>query len=128
MFAFSQPDITATDEIQDLVKAAFAFPHWTTSVYDLDYVGDLHFVTFNNTLTGISAEISQEVNTLGEHNTGNSHYIIANSLNGWSNAVATLGESETELGFSGNPAVRCCLLYTSPSPRDLSTSRMPSSA
>ena len=24
--------------------------------------------------------------------------------------------------------VRCCLLYTSPSPRDLSTSRMPSSA
>ena len=106
MFAFSQPDITATDEIQDLVKAAFAFPHWTTSVYDLDYVGDLHFVTFNNTLTGISAEISQEVNTQGEHNSGNGHYIIANSLNGWSNAVATLGESETELGFSGNPAVR----------------------
>ena len=25
-------------------------------------------------------------------------------------------------------AVKCCLLYTSPSPRDLSTSRMPSSA
>ena len=24
--------------------------------------------------------------------------------------------------------VKCCLLYTSPSPRDLSTSRMPSSA
>ena len=24
--------------------------------------------------------------------------------------------------------LRCCLLYTSPSPRDLSTSRMPSSA
>ena len=45
------------------------------------------------------------MNTLGEHNTGNGHYIVANSLNGWSNAVATLGESETELGFSGNPAV-----------------------
>ena len=28
--------------------------------------------------------------------------------------------------FPGNPVV--CLLYTSPSPRDLSTSRMPSSA
>ena len=26
------------------------------------------------------------------------------------------------------PALKCCLLYTSPSPRDLSTSRMPSSA
>ena len=27
-----------------------------------------------------------------------------------------------------NPEVLACLLYTSPSPRDLSTSRMPSSA
>ena len=27
-----------------------------------------------------------------------------------------------------NDAVQACLLYTSPSPRDLSTSRMPSSA
>ena len=33
------------------------------------------------------------------------------------------------LGAGGNPARLCaCLLYTSPSPRDLSTSRMPSSA
>ena len=30
------------------------------------------------------------------------------------------------LGAVGGP--KCCLLYTSPSPRDLSTSRMPSSA
>ena len=30
-------------------------------------------------------------------------------------------------GFSGLPS-KPCLLYTSPSPRDLSTSRMPSSA
>ena len=29
---------------------------------------------------------------------------------------------------SGNTEIRTCLLYTSPSPRDLSTSRMPSSA
>ena len=28
----------------------------------------------------------------------------------------------------GHPRVEACLLYTSPSPRDLSTSRMPSSA
>ena len=31
-------------------------------------------------------------------------------------------------GNSGGPLVNACLLYTSPSPRDLSTSRMPSSA
>ena len=32
------------------------------------------------------------------------------------------------IGFSGLSLVIGCLLYTSPSPRDLSTSRMPSSA
>ena len=32
------------------------------------------------------------------------------------------------LGFSGHHLGIACLLYTSPSPRDLSTSRMPSSA
>ena len=31
-------------------------------------------------------------------------------------------------GGSGISPIYCCLLYTSPSPRDLSTSRMPSSA
>ena len=30
--------------------------------------------------------------------------------------------------YSKNPKDRCCLLYTSPSPRDISGSRMPSSA
>ena len=31
-------------------------------------------------------------------------------------------------GFSADITLNACLLYTSPSPRDLSTSRMPSSA
>ena len=32
------------------------------------------------------------------------------------------------IGHGGDRMVESCLLYTSPSPRDLSTSRMPSSA
>ena len=36
----------------------------------------------------------------------------------------TVGKSDTQYG----PLLEICLLYTSPSPRDLSTSRMPSSA
>ena len=32
------------------------------------------------------------------------------------------------LGMADNMFIKSCLLYTSPSPRDLSTSRMPSSA
>ena len=43
-------------------------------------------------------------------------------------AQATLAQIE-RLASAGCHIVRCtCLLYTSPSPRDLSTSRMPSSA
>ena len=40
-----------------------------------------------------------------------------------SNAIVNVNKSEYQLYMS-----RVCLLYTSPSPRDLSTSRMPSSA
>ena len=36
--------------------------------------------------------------------------------------------TEGELGWLHTPEYIACLLYTSPSPRDLSTSRMPSSA
>ena len=38
------------------------------------------------------------------------------------------GEIETKLGEVSEMKKQLCLLYTSPSPRDLSTSRMPSSA
>ena len=38
------------------------------------------------------------------------------------------GEVELALRWIHNPEFPPCLLYTSPSPRDLSTSRMPSSA
>ena len=38
------------------------------------------------------------------------------------------GLVEKIINKASDSAARCCLLYTSPSPRDLSTSRMPSSA
>ena len=38
------------------------------------------------------------------------------------------GENEASDGENEKAKVKACLLYTSPSPRDLSTSRMPSSA
>ena len=37
-------------------------------------------------------------------------------------------EGGTKLNLETSPGILTCLLYTSPSPRDLSTSRMPSSA
>ena len=94
IFAFSQPSITATDEIQDLCKGAFTFPHWTTSVYDLDHVGDLHYLDFTPDLAN---SIFQTVRTASEHNTGAS-WIIADSLNGWATDVPSLGSGESESG------------------------------
>ena len=44
----------------------------------------------------------------------------------WGSQVAINGESAVY--FSNKVKSLSCLLYTSPSPRDLSTSRMPSSA
>ena len=38
------------------------------------------------------------------------------------------GHVEFCRGIENPIGIKCCLLYTSPSPRDLSTSRMPSSA
>ena len=46
-------------------------------------------------------------------------------------ALIALTEDDHQIKLSWNEladAVSTCLLYTSPSPRDLSTSRMPSSA
>ena len=39
-----------------------------------------------------------------------------------------IGDTTARLGFVGSPWTICCLLYTSPSPRDREKSRMPSSA
>ena len=49
-------------------------------------------------------------------------------FNASSPAYAYLHNSNTAFQYHYQVIVRACLLYTSPSPRDLSTSRMPSSA
>ena len=57
------------------------------------------------------------------------HYIELRSANGTQKEHMDLALSAKEIFIEQFPAVaEACLLYTSPSPRDLSTSRMPSSA
>ena len=46
----------------------------------------------------------------------------------WEGATQPLTEHEAECPACQAVRIEACLLYTSPSPRDLSTSRMPSSA
>ena len=63
--------------------------------------------------------------------------VMANALGGtvertgvreYGATTATCPDTAVGTLLDGTPDVQTCLLYTSPSPRDLSTSRMPSSA
>ena len=51
--------------------------------------------------------------------------VIGDSFNNTLGLIRSLGEAKVDIVLL---LVGDCLLYTSPSPRDLSTSRMPSSA
>ena len=53
---------------------------------------------------------------------------MRNRGNGKGGGVAMVGLDPEQFGVDPNTLSNSCLLYTSPSPRDLSTSRMPSSA
>ena len=50
------------------------------------------------------------------------------AVQGGSTAPGTMSSAESDLYIQNQRKLQACLLYTSPSPRDLSTSRMPSSA
>ena len=54
-------------------------------------------------------------------------YAVANEVNVF-NARHYKADAEMYGKFTAATGIKVCLLYTSPSPRDLSTSRMPSSA
>ena len=53
------------------------------------------------------------------------NYVIRNMSNSKNSKIAELWKAKVFIEIGQNNS---CLLYTSPSPRDLSTSRMPSSA
>ena len=103
------------------------------------------------------AEFADDLSSYLDDNFGLRHYFIRAkrwieiSVNGRTNNVASgtlhpwlfLKGAEAEAQYAGRPylnsaqitswndrlkTLKTCLLYTSPSPRDLSTSRMPSSA
>ena len=56
-----------------------------------------------------------------------SHTVVALLESGYKVIVLDNFSNSQEAAIDGVKRI-CCLLYTSPSPRDLSTSRMPSSA
>ena len=58
------------------------------------------------------------------HKSRNRRFVIGDSIEGWSDAIKVLIKSY----LGSKRSSKICLLYTSPSPRDRTRSRMPSSA
>ena len=78
-------------------------------------------------LTMINLETAHAIDVQGHR--GARAVLPENSLPALEHALALgVDTLEFDTGVSKDGVVMVCLLYTSPSPRDLSTSRMPSSA
>ena len=79
---------------------------------------------------GLSSNMTYGTETLTVTPVANSIYDASGNATSTSqsNNTATLNGFAQQLGSDVNGEAASCLLYTSPSPRDLSTSRMPSSA
>ena len=77
---------------------------------------DRRFETINKTLEALSSRLDRAFKRIEDFKQGRIDYMVK---------VNTL-EQLLKDHFAKCPYI--CLLYTSPSPRDLSTSRMPSSA
>ena len=69
---------------------------------------------------------TQSAVKIGLYRTGNQHAVVVLVWAAFEPGLDQPGFAEREHGVEAQ--IKFCLLYTSPSPRDLSTSRMPSSA
>ena len=93
------------------------------------FVADICF--FGNKIPAKGETILGNNYIVGPGGKGSNQAIAAARLNGEVNFITKVGkDSHADMAFSlyKDAGVNICLLYTSPSPRDLSTSRMPSSA
>ena len=90
----------------------------------------------NNMVTGVSAGFEKKLSIIGVGYRAQAQGQTLNLTLGFSHPVnyavpagiTVTTPSNTEIVVAGIDKQKVCLLYTSPSPRDLSTSRMPSSA
>ena len=91
--------------------------HW-----EYDYI---HMEVFSGTMptieqTGYLLDNGADINAMDE----NGHTALYSSIE----CECHYDFEKVKYLLSRGASTKCCLLYTSPSPRDLSTSRMPSSA
>ena len=87
-------------------------------------------------LRGIDAVSVRDLGTLGDSDSNHleranklERVLVTSDVDFLRFAAESIEHAGIVFGVQGDHSIGdCCLLYTSPSPRDLSTSRMPSSA
>ena len=93
---------------------------------DIEPVLDQKNLKPSLTVMGVGGAGSNAVNNMIQSNLNNVEFIVANT-----DAQAlenSLCYNRIQLGLEKTKGLGACLLYTSPSPRDMRRSRMPSSA
>ena len=108
----------ACNSMEEVIKAAEEIGSWPILIRPAFTLGGLG--------GGTAFDMGQlvEIATLGLRNSRINQVLIEESILGWQEL-----EYEVMRDTADNATIVCtCLLYTSPSPRDISGSRMPSSA
>ena len=140
--------LTGTDAFGDTVEISietdgngfYIFDELIPGSYKLSFeTPKTTVITFQN--TGVNDSLDSDINTMGmtdieilesgEHNpTYDAGYFMGAMLGNytWEDLNANGIQEANEPVISGVEVTLTCLLYTSPSPRDATLSRMPSSA
>ena len=124
---WSDPDTWADGTVptsDDLVRVAVGVSvqfDAETEIDSLEILGELEFVTNEDTSLLVT---TITVLPSGSLTIGTADNPVADSVS----VNIVFRDVALQTGTLDDPGIDPCLLYTSPSPRDLSTSRMPSSA
>ena len=116
--------LSLVDEISSVEEELTGFIYQLYAKFTSVFPMDESLTDWINSVFTKSIEISQ-VSILDKEIKSNMRQTL---INVFSNADAEMIWSLLEVFRENMDQILCCLLYTSPSPRDLSTSRMPSSA
>ena len=115
-----------------------AYQNGTTNSYGLGVSNSTLELQSNNHISFFAGGVSGNTKTRRFHITSGGDYLFDSGTLYVQDKIGHYNDSNTNIRFpsddtisfetAGTQRLNICLLYTSPSPRDLSTSRMPSSA
>ena len=111
----------ASDITSEITNNSSNFQFFFEVIADL-FTGEVRYADTDSNNLPIGLSTNWTSSCVEEPNPTGSFRVFLNTFDGNKTSNSTLSSG------TGILDLNCCLLYTSPSPRDLSTSRMPSSA